>query len=98
MDVRLATDCGGVTQLLGDFRNHGIYLAYRPSAARKGVFLQLGERSERRVPSTKVLGGEVAARYGAQILIHVGRADGPARPAFVDILKQLLPGQVTKPS
>ena len=57
-----------------------------------GQLAQNRQRQGAAGPGAVVLGREVGAGQGLQIGIDVGRADGVALAVFIQILKQVLPG------
>ena len=51
-------------------------------------------RQHRPCPRSKVLGGKISAGHVAQEAIHVGRLDGVRLPVGVQVVKQLVSGQI----
>src|SRR5207237_142498 len=55
---------------------------------------ELARREQRASPGAEVLRGERLARDLSEIRVHVGRSDRLALAVFVDVLKELLAGQL----
>jgi hypothetical protein len=95
MDVRLSAYGGRVVQALGHPLDRLLDAALL--VARGLACADLRERlrgKHGRGPGTKIFGGKVLAGDLAQLLVHVGRRE-PVRDAFiVDVLEELLAGQL----
>jgi len=88
VDVALARHCRSVAEVRADF---GGQLLERQHPVRFGQQPQ-GEHA--RVPGAEVLGGEALAHRLAQVGVDVVRSDRVRLAGIVEVLEQMLPGQV----
>jgi hypothetical protein len=90
MDIGLAADRGGVAERFGDRLNDGLDADPRVLA----LLEQLVQRDRARAPGAEMLGGEVAARRRADVIVDVARADRLRLAVAVDVLEQHLARQL----
>jgi len=95
MDVRAAANGRCVAESLGDVANraHNVFSGLARRSRRREV-LQCGRRQNAARPRAKVLRGEVRAGDLAQIGVDVVRANAANLAAFVEVLKELLTGNL----
>jgi hypothetical protein len=99
VDVGLAADSRSVSQSQGDALDRGgqVSLGHR-GAFRPTRLLEKTRRKDRPGPGAKILGGDIRAGDGPQIVVDVARRDSPQFLLLIQILQQFLPGQLlTRP-
>ncbi|MNL23831.1 hypothetical protein D3C87_1452360 [compost metagenome] len=92
MDVALAADRRGVAQLPGDVLDHLHHMALGVRLRLPLQLTQYRQRQDAASPGAVILGGEVGAGQGLQVGVDVGGADVMPLAVFIQILKQVLPG------
>src|SRR5687767_11682392 len=95
MDVTLAAHRYSVAEALGDRLSRADYVL--PGLGLRMEFTGLtkrgtGEDGSR--PRAEILGAEFLSRNLAQIIIHIARVDRSPFAVIIDVLKQLVAGQV----
>src|SRR5262249_14647384 len=95
MDVALAADRRSVPEAGGYSRKRRAQISFRLSRAAEGLLLLEHQTCQQGAgPGSKILGRNVLAGDFPEIGVYVGRGDVLQIAFFIDILQQLLSGQV----
>src|SRR2546430_13634363 len=95
MHIALAADGDRVSQALGNEAQGLQHLVLTILLRGEGTaFLETERGKDRGPPGSEVLCREVLLRNPAQIIVDLGRTDRMADPLLIDVLEQVLTGQV----
>src|SRR5215831_19471458 len=95
MYVALPADCRRIAERCGYFFDCAAKIALRLSGTVEALKFTEGHcRQNCPGPGAEILRRNVLASNFFEIVIHVGRCDVLAIALFIDVLEQLLPGQL----